>query len=60
MNRLPRRRWPSFTQPSTLLFSTVTTGILRIAGPPATYLPRHAHQLLGGRPFREVKRAWYR
>ena len=28
MKRLPRRRWPSFTQPSTLLFSTtVTTGI---------------------------------
>src|SRR2546428_14070471 len=32
MNRLPRRRWPSFTQPSTLLFNTtVTTGILYCA-----------------------------
>ena len=28
MKRLPRRRWPSFTQPSTLLLSTtVATGM---------------------------------
>ena len=29
MNRLPRRRWPSFTQPSTLLLSTTATTGMR-------------------------------